>query len=132
MFGKKHTEETKRKIARWKRPGHLFKKWMKSLKRGVEASNWKGEDAAYGTIHAYIKRWFGNAVRCELCRTKNKRKIKMKNGRVRSRFEWSNKTGIYNRERKNWWQLCILCHRRFDKKNPKRPHKRIKELKNNV
>ena len=69
---------------------------------------WKGDKVNKTTLHEWIAGNFGKAIRCEKCKTK-----KIPEGR-KYWFEWSNKTGIYNRDIKNWWQLCIPCHRKFD------------------
>ncbi len=62
----------------------------------------------YRRLHDWIKRHWGKPYHCELCGLKEIPKGKI------VYFDWSNKTGIYNKNRKNWWQLCKKCHKVFD------------------
>ena len=66
--------------------------------------NWKGDNAGYVAKHIWIKYHFGKASKCECCR-KTKKKI-----------TWANISGKFLRNRKDWKQLCISCHRKFDYK----------------
>ncbi len=64
------------------------------------------EIQVYRAIHIVIKHFWGKAIKCELCKGKNKSK----------RYEWSNKNHKYTLNRKEWQQLCATCHRRYDRK----------------
>lgn len=85
--------------------------------RGDKHWNWK-EKPVYISLHTWIYTNFGKAVKCEMPGCKYPR-VGDKNKMLEApkRFEWSNKTGVYNRVRKNWWQLCPSCHRKYDYKN---------------
>lgn len=69
---------------------------------------WKGNKVGYYALHAWIIRHWGKARRCI-------------NGHIWSKYEWSNITGIYNRDKENWVELCLPCHRKEDGLNPKKP-----------
>jgi len=106
------------------RISHLGKKQSKETiqKRvkqfsGKKHWNWK-ENPSYEALHTWVYKEFGKAYKCEMPGCKYPR-IGDKGVILKKpkRYEWSNKTGIYNRERKNWWQLCPSCHRKYDYKN---------------
>ena len=59
-------------------------------------------------VHKWIRSLFGIAKKCELC-GRVRKKTEGKN-----KFEWSNKSGQYLRDTKDWWQLCKPCHTRYD------------------
>lgn len=63
---------------------------------------WKGDRAGNRAIHVWVKKRFEHIINCQNCG---------KSGRL----DLSNKTGIYNRELKNWQKLCRSCHLKFDK-----------------
>lgn len=87
---------------------HKIKKEYLS-RSGKNHWNFKGNQVGYGALHDWIVKIAGSAITCEKC-GKSEKPIGKKRW-----FEWSNKTGKYNRELKNWWQLCISCHRIYDK-----------------
>lgn len=66
---------------------------------------WKGSKVGYFALHTWVQRNYGKENYCEICTSTNK-----------SRYEWANVTGRYNRLRKNWKRLCVACHRKFDLK----------------
>lgn len=68
--------------------------------------NWKGDKVGYGGIHAWVKRHLGKASKCEQCKIL---------GIKRTRYHWANISGKYKRNFKDWKQLCVVCHRGFDK-----------------
>lgn len=72
---------------------------------GVEASNWKGDNAGYQAKHIWIREKFGSPLDCEQCKktVENTRKI-----------QWANISGEWWRERNDWRRLCTSCHRKFD------------------
>ena len=59
----------------------------------------------YRAIHIAINTIWGKPKKCELCKRKSKSK----------RYEWSSKNHKYTFNKKDWWQLCIKCHRRYDR-----------------
>jgi hypothetical protein len=69
---------------------------------------YKGGRAGYVALHEYISQRLGIANLCEQC----KRKTVPKNRKTW--FEWSCKVKPYTRNLKDWWQLCIPCHRKYD------------------
>ena len=84
------------------------KQKMKSLglKRGSvlkngHGKNWRDKDYSYSAVHAWIRNNYGPAKRCENpdCNNKNAK-----------RFEWSNISGKYKRDRNDFIQLCCSCH----------------------
>ena len=64
---------------------------------------WKGEDASYAAKHMWVSYHFGKATHCESCGTTKKRK-----------YHWSNISGQYLRDRDDWQQLCVPCHKQYD------------------
>ena len=80
-----------------------------------------GKSSGYAAIHAWVRRYYGKAYRCEWCEEPS------------SRFEWANVSGDYWRDIDDWLQLCTSCHRRFDYTNtPERNAKRSKTLSGKV
>jgi len=100
-------------------------KWRSINIIGENHPNWK-ENPDYQSLHSWVYDNFGKANKCEMSGCKYPRVgdkgIILKKPK---RYEWSNKTGIYNRERKNWWQLCPSCHRKYDYKNNIRKNKNV-------
>ncbi len=62
------------------------------------------EKPTYAAVHAWIRKEFGSADHCENSKCEGKE----------TEYEWSNKSGKYLRDRKDWQQLCVPCHRKFD------------------
>lgn len=62
-------------------------------------------DRWYFTVHIFIHRRYGKANTCE---NKNCPKKSFK-------YEWANKTRRYLRDKDDWMQLCVSCHRLFDR-----------------
>ena len=99
------------KLKKHKENPTSFKKgqtpWNKG-KNGViptesDHHSWKGDDAKYGALHAWIKKQLGKPNKCERCGTTSAKK-----------FEWANKSGNYLRETSDWERLCTSCHRKKD------------------
>lgn len=77
------------------------------FKKGhVSEYGFKGNPRSYGAVHEWLKRHYGKAKKCENCNNKNN-----------YRLEWSNKSGFYKRDIKDWQQLCQGCHRKYDNTN---------------
>jgi hypothetical protein len=79
---------------------------------GENNPDWKGGKVKNSGLHAYMQTTYGKGERCEQCDTEGKYYI----GKVYKRWsiEWANITGVYDRERKNWKQLCKKCHIKHD------------------
>jgi hypothetical protein len=95
MLGKKHSEETKKKM-------------RKSLMgRRVNEKNhmWKGDYVGYSALHIWIERRLGKPNKCSMCGTMDEIKG----------YEWSNISKKYKRDINDWQRLCISCHRKYDK-----------------
>lgn len=69
---------------------------------GEKNCNWKGDQVGYIALHKWIYRHFGKPKKCEFC------------GKKKKKYYWANKTGEYKRMRKDWIQLCMSCHVRYD------------------
>ena len=101
-LGKKHTEETKRKISN-KLKGKLL---------GNRNPKWKGKKVKYGPLHSWIKRILGKPTICKICKSTEK-------------IEWSNKNHKYTRKLQDWQSLCRSCHHKHDfKMNPRKRNKK--------
>jgi predicted RNA-binding Zn-ribbon protein involved in translation (DUF1610 family) len=108
---RKMSDEHKRKISdalKGKKPKNLD--WLHEQSKGKgkpglqneNNSRWKGENARYGSKHAWMRRKFGTPSKCELCGTEDAAK-----------YEWHNVNGEYRREREDWQRLCVSCHRKI-------------------
>ena len=97
--------------ASWKK-GHVpySKLHPEVLLRGDKNHFWRGDNVGYGGVHKWLYKEFGIANKCEgkECSFKNPK-----------RFEWSNISGKYLRDRSDWEMLCPSCHRKYDKKMKK-------------
>lgn len=62
---------------------------------------WKGDEASYEAIHAWIRKKLGKATKCS-----NDINHKSK------RFVWANISGEYKREISDWHELCHSCNRK--------------------
>lgn len=65
--------------------------------------NWKENKVGNKGLHLWVRRYIGKLKICEICKDANKP------------VQLANKTGIYNREFKNWFFLCVKCHVSYDK-----------------
>lgn len=104
FFGKKHSEETRKKISESKRNS-------KTTPRRSSHPEWQGDFPSYQAVHKWLKKHFGIASHCDDCWL-----VRAPYGK-KQWFEWSNTDGRYKRERASWNQLCVPCHRVKDK-NP--------------
>ncbi len=69
---------------------------------GEANPSWRGDDAGYAAIHAWMRRHHPFAGVCEEC------------GATGRRTEWANTGHTYQRVREDWRELCVPCHRRQD------------------
>lgn len=66
------------------------------------------DKTTYHTVHKWVYKNNGKATMCEMCRTKESKT-----------YEWSNKSGEYKQDLKDWWQLCKKCHHKYDRVSEK-------------
>ena len=67
---------------------------------GPNNKAWKDKPGRVA-LHEYIRKRLPKPKLCPLCLLKPPKQL-------------SNKTGIYNRDLKNWWWLCVKCHVYYD------------------
>jgi hypothetical protein len=76
------------------------------ISAGIEGSanpKWKGDEASYGALHSYLNRKFPKTGTCDQCKEPKKTTYALIHGRT------------YSRDRKDYLELCYLCHRTYDK-----------------
>jgi hypothetical protein len=86
--------------------GYKFPKEVGLKRSGEKAWNWKGKNASYNSLHAWIQRQLGKPNYCQSCKTKTAK-----------RFDWANKSGKYKRNLTDWIRLCRKCHQQYDRFN---------------
>lgn len=62
-------------------------------------------ESQYVVIHAWMRKNYGSADRCEMesCNGKSKK------------FYWAKRQGFpYTKNRENFWMLCASCHTKYD------------------
>ena len=77
-------------------------------KRQVGNNNpmWRGDKVGIDGIHEWLKNNFGKADRCENPKCEKKSHY----------YEWSKlENKSYARRRYNFWRLCLICHKKYDK-----------------
>lgn len=67
----------------------------------------KQNQKEYSIFHKEIRRKFGIPDTCEHCK-----KINLSAWKI----HWSNKSGKYSLDRKDWQHLCPSCHMKYDNK----------------
>lgn len=115
FYGKRHSEQSKEKMKQaklGKKRGPLseeIKEKIRQTRLGSKNWRWKGDHVSYRSLHEWVRKYLSEPKLCEICK-----KVPPKH--------LSNKTGVYNRELKNWWYLCVRCHCIYDGINnlPKR------------
>lgn len=100
MRGKKHTEETKRKIresaiSRGQRPNKMW---------GEDNPQRKGDETKYNSIHQWVARAKGRPKKCQICG---------KEAGDRRMF-WANIDHKYRRNLDDYIPLCGKCHWKYD------------------
>lgn len=70
---------------------------------------WVGESVTYSPLHSWVRRWNGKACRCEVCGLD-----RVPEGKTRY-FQWANISGEYRRDLNDFFQLCVKCHKEYDK-----------------
>ena len=92
QIGKKHSEETRAKI-----------RAARARQHGEKHPRWAGSDVGYFGIHIWLNRNFPRSGECEHC------------GRRDKPTEYASLTGhVYTRNREDYAELCVKCHRRMD------------------
>ena len=116
--GTKHTTQAKKRMSNSSKGQIPWNKGLTNLpspsKKTIEkrkikmlgANNhfWKGNNVGYGGVHTWIRKKYGKAKYCKNNKCLNKSII----------YEWANISGKYKRNKKDYFQLCRSCHRRFD------------------
>lgn len=106
--GKLRSLETRLKIAL----SHLGKSSGakgKLINVGSTNSKWKGNRVGYRALHYWVERQLGKAKECQECGL-----TKIPKGLQRY-FGWANKSHKYKRDTADWMQLCMQCHKIYDK-----------------
>lgn len=127
---KPHSEKWKRKMSKKlkgrKRPTPWLvgKKYSKvhcekiaKAKIGSKNPMWKGKKVKYRALHQWIRRNFGSPEFCENKKCTKKCK----------RYQWTNISGKYRRDRKDWKRLCMSCHYTFDFNRNDKRHREMKK-----
>ena len=83
--------------------GHKYSEKFKITRKKSGNPNWKGDNAAYSSIHCWVRKNFKDLGKCENC------------GHTKF-LAWANKDHKYSRNRKDWMRLCERCHQRYDYK----------------
>lgn len=76
---------------------------------GENNPSWKGDKVGYYGLHCWVRKQLGKANHCEECGLD-----KIPDGMKRY-FQWANKSHKYKRDLKDWKQMCIKCHKQYDK-----------------
>lgn len=107
--GMKFSKETRQKMSLASK-GKPKSEEHKENMSGKNNHNWKGYKVKYRTLHGWVQRNLGKANHCEHCGA-----TKVPEGKKRW-FQWANKSHKYLRDLTDWIQLCISCHKKYDKK----------------
>lgn len=123
MAGKKHSEESKKKMSIAKLGRHIspsteFKKGgsrpneekrIANIPRGENHYKYNKTNISYLGIHSWIRKVLGKPERCSLCDTKKSK-----------RFMWHNISRMYLRDINDWVGVCAKCHANIHKNWEKR------------
>jgi len=96
-FGHEVTADTREKI--------------RQTKLGKRNAAWKEEGAGYSALHNWLHRNFQKTGACDLCKRERQ-------------TEWSNLFGQYRHVREDFLEMCISCHRRYDRMRKR--HERLR------
>lgn len=77
--------------------------FKRTVKRGEDSPNWKGDDVGYPGVHDWVRLHKGRPNKCGICGSSDAKK-----------YEWSNKSGEYKRDITDWQSLCTKCHMDYD------------------
>lgn len=96
--GRKHSEETKRKMS-------ITRKGMPRqfpIMTNENHPGWKGDDVGYFALHAWMRRHLPKPNLCQNC------------DKITKRLQVACVTAIYSRDFSNWKYLCYKCHYEVD------------------
>jgi len=79
--------------------------------KGEKNPHWKGDNAGYVAIHAWVARWKGRPKICEVC------------GNPSNNVQWANIDHRYRRVLEDYIAMCYRCHAEYNKKHNFRKHK---------
>lgn len=82
---------------------HKGKKWNQQSRERLSKAKDKGS-TQYSAIHKWLVRIKGSPKICEKCGLND----------PNVRYEWSNNSGEYKRDVKDYERLCVPCHRKKD------------------
>ena len=105
--GRKHSEESKRKISLKLKGRKLSEEHRKNVGKafkGEKHPNWKGDDVGYFQNHSYIRKTYGKADECWNLDFEN----------ISNKYHWANISGKYLRDVRDWTKLCVKCHSMYD------------------
>ncbi|MBP6980103.1 hypothetical protein KBB41_03620 [Candidatus Curtissbacteria bacterium] len=111
MHNKPHTLKARKKMSE----AHKGTKKPWTTQRNKEAVGckngmYKGDKAGYRAKHIWAQNKLGKANQCKDCGLD-----KIPEGKKRY-FQWANISREYKLDIEDWKQLCIPCHKKFDKK----------------
>lgn len=66
------------------------------------AYQWKGDMVGYKNLHNWVYKNLGKAVWCSHCMST-------------VTVQWANVSHEYKRDLNDWMQLCVKCHKKYDK-----------------
>ena len=75
-----------------------------SKRTGQNSPRWQ-ETPSYNAVHLWLRKTYGSAIKCEECEKK----------REEGMIHWANVSQKYLRDRTDWKQLCVPCHKQLDK-----------------
>ena len=84
-------------------------KSTQGFSKGDKHYNWKGYAVRPGCVHIWLRRTYGNPVKCEDC-GKIGKKVKNK-----WNIDWSNIDHMYHRRRYDYKGRCSSCHTEYDR-----------------
>ena len=74
---------------------------------GAKNTEWKGDKAGYTALHDWVRKWKGNAKRCERCGLNDPKRM----------YHWANVDHSYKRILEDYISMCVSCHRKYDMEN---------------
>lgn len=95
-----------RSTKQWAVAKYCSNKCEGASRSGARHHNWKGDEASYIALHAWVQRKLGKPTICENCG---------KDGLSGHRIHWANKSREYRRDIADWKRLCVSCHSKYDK-----------------